>query len=240
MKSLPPLPIEGVGAEVAHDAVVAAVADQDVGAVGSLQALVVAEHLVVVAAAGRAAAAAEGDPQVVVGAGVGDGVFAAAAVEGVALAGDDRGDEQVVAGAAEQVVAAGVGVEDVAAAVAVEPVVAVVRAVVVLARFQHVVAVAADQVSSPALPLIRTLAPAGTLGSIADGVVAVAAGDHDQRRPGRRRQVSGVGVGWTAAVAGEDRPAVEMTSRRRRRARRGGRRRRGRPGRSGWSRRGPG
>ena len=53
---------EGVGAEVAEEAVVAVVADQDVGAVGSLEALVVAADLVGVAAAGRAAAAAEGDP----------------------------------------------------------------------------------------------------------------------------------------------------------------------------------
>ena len=52
---------EGVGAEVAEQAVVAVVADQDVGPVGALEALVVAEHLVRVAAAGRAAGAAQLD-----------------------------------------------------------------------------------------------------------------------------------------------------------------------------------
>src|SRR5689334_11929858 len=63
---------QGVLAEVAHDAVVAVVADQHVGTVGSLEALVVAEDFVLVAAARRAAAAAEGDPQIVFGAGVGN------------------------------------------------------------------------------------------------------------------------------------------------------------------------
>src|SRR5207253_1009097 len=169
--------------------------------------LVVGEDLVVVAAAGRAAAAAQGDPQVVFGAGVGDGVLAAAAVVEVALAGRYRVNEQVVAGTAEQVVAARVGVEDVAAAVALEPVVAVVGAVVVLARFEDVVAVAADERVVVGIA-VDSHPGAGRDARVDDDrVVAVAAGDDDQRRAAgvgadHRAAVRGRGL---AAVAGEDR-----------------------------------
>ena len=131
---------EGVGALVAEEAVLAGIPDQEVGAVGALEALVVAVDLIVVAAAGRTAGAAELHLHRRVGAAVGDGVVAGTAVESVALAGGDRGDQEVVAGAAGEGIGAGVGVEDVAAAVAAEAVVAVVGAVVVLARFEDVVA----------------------------------------------------------------------------------------------------
>ena len=73
---------EGVGAEVAEEAVVAVVADQHVGAVGALEALVVGEELVGVAAARRGRRCRRGcTRRAVVGAGVGDGVVAGAAVE---------------------------------------------------------------------------------------------------------------------------------------------------------------
>ena len=87
MKSLPPLPMKVSAPRWPRKLFVAAVADQDVGAVGALEALVVAADPVGVAAAGRAAGAAELDPHVGVRAAVGDGVVAGAAVVGVALAG---------------------------------------------------------------------------------------------------------------------------------------------------------
>src|SRR5262245_50127547 len=81
---------EGVGAEVPEEAVVAVVADQDVGAVGALDALVVGTDLVRRDAARGAAGAADFDPHRRVRPPVGDRVVAAAAGEEVALAGRHR------------------------------------------------------------------------------------------------------------------------------------------------------
>ena len=139
-----------------------------------------------------------------------DRVLAGAAVEYVALAAEDGGDDQVAALAAEDLVGTRIGVERVAAAVADQLVVAAVGAVAGSPASITSGPSPPISMSLPAFPVIFTLTDGGTSGSIRTSSLpppALTTISESPVRRGRPRRRDRVLDG--AAVAGED-PGAEV------------------------------